>query len=484
MLSKIKYAFVVIITCTTLSAFSSTSVSQELVIKGKVKNSSQGFWDFGLSTFFDQETISIPLDKEGNFIKKIQITCPQDLFISIGGGISFFVLPGDVLTINWDENDEQNTFSIKSNIIERQREIDLVYKTALKFNEKRSSLFKVIGNSKLSAEEKLVKIDEAFKIYINDLVSSGKPTTNAQKIIADAYFEFYINYINSLNKKPGLENHYQLNLKPLLTGAWKKYEVSENDLNNDQLMSISPLYRIFVANKMNAHKPDGYTMKFSSSGMGDTPVKYAMSGLQLLKSKKILNWFLTRTLMSAYNYYDFENAERAYQMYHATVTDSFFADTLRSFHDKISRLKPGNNAPNFTLLDLEGKQVSLSDFKGKIIYIDFWGIYCAPCIDEIQNYSPKIQEKYKDKDIVFINICVDTKVEEDWKNKIKDLGFKGTHLIAKGWTNNQVCKDYNISGIPHYVLIDKEGKIISSNAARPSFISRGIGRDPIEIALK
>ena len=76
----------------------------------------------------------------------------------------------------------------------------------------------------------------------------------------------------------------------------------------------------------------------------------------------------------------------------------------------------------------------------------------------IQNTFPKLHEKYKDKDVVFLNICVDVG-EEKWKANVKELNFKGVNLLAEGWTKHPVCQDYNIAGIPYYVLIDKEGKI-------------------------
>jgi peroxiredoxin len=145
-----------------------------------------------------------------------------------------------------------------------------------------------------------------------------------------------------------------------------------------------------------------------------------------------------------------------------------YRTSLAQFHAEIARLKPGNEAPPFTLKNLEGKDVSLSDFKGKLVYIDFWGIYCAPCIYQIKNYTPKLMEKYKNKDIVFLNICVDPTLDEDWKAKVKELNLEGVNLISKGWTTSQVCKDYNISGIPAYVLIDKEGKIINAKMALPN----------------
>jgi hypothetical protein len=76
---------------------------------------------------------------------------------------------------------------------------------------------------------------------------------------------------------------------------------------------------------------------------------------------------------------------------------------------------------------------------------------------------PALHEKYKNKNIVFINICVDSD-EKTWKGSIKELNFTGINLIAEGWIKPPVCKAYNVNGIPHYFLIDADGKIINNNS--------------------
>ena len=143
-----------------------------------------------------------------------------------------------------------------------------------------------------------------------------------------------------------------------------------------------------------------------------------------------------------------------------------FRDTLQRFYESIQRLKPGSIAPSFTLKDASGKDISLSDLKGKVVYIDFWGVYCGPCIYDIKNYAGKLHEKYKDKNVAFVNICVDVNAKT-WKENIEKLHLDGINLLAEGWTNHPVCAAYNVNGIPHYVLIDQEGKIVNNNADHP-----------------
>lgn len=146
-------------------------------------------------------------------------------------------------------------------------------------------------------------------------------------------------------------------------------------------------------------------------------------------------------------------------------------------------LKPGLKAPEFSLLNDKRKTVSLGDFKGKVVYIDFWGVGCGPCIYDIENFETKLHEHYKDKDVVFINVCVDSG-EKAWKSAIKEYKLTGVNLIAEGWTKNPVCKTYGVNGIPHYVIINKDGTMANNNAPRMYELSGSIGNNELDAALK
>lgn len=112
---------------------------------------------------------------------------------------------------------------------------------------------------------------------------------------------------------------------------------------------------------------------------------------------------------------------------------------------------------------LSGKKVSLSDFKEKYVYIDIWATWCGPCQREIPHLQ-KLEEKYHGKDIYFVSISCD-KNRKVWENRVR-AGLKGIQLhFVNGDT---FMNDYMIKGIPRFILLDKEGKIISVDMSRPS----------------
>jgi thiol-disulfide isomerase/thioredoxin len=100
------------------------------------------------------------------------------------------------------------------------------------------------------------------------------------------------------------------------------------------------------------------------------------------------------------------------------------------------------------------------------VYIDVWATWCGPCRMEIPYYE-KLKDKYKNKNIHFLSISVDENTE-GWKKFIKEKSMKGNQFIAIGNFDSDIARGYNIRGIPRFILIDKEGKILDANAPRPS----------------
>lgn len=127
----------------------------------------------------------------------------------------------------------------------------------------------------------------------------------------------------------------------------------------------------------------------------------------------------------------------------------------------------GEDAFDFKFKDMEGKEVALSDFKGKLVYIDVWATWCGPCIKQIPSLK-KLQDEYKDKDIVFMGVSIDAeKDHEKWKQFLKDEDLSGVQLFA-GDRADDISKPYKVGSIPRFILIGKNSKVLSSNAPRPS----------------
>jgi peroxiredoxin len=119
--------------------------------------------------------------------------------------------------------------------------------------------------------------------------------------------------------------------------------------------------------------------------------------------------------------------------------------------------KASGDAPVWELKDVDGKAVKLSDFKGKVVILDFWATWCPPCRKEIPGFV-ELQEAYKDKGLVVIGVSLDEEGAAVVKPFMTEYKVNYPMVIGDGKT---VEAYGGISGIPTTFIIDKEGKIKS-----------------------
>lgn len=144
-----------------------------------------------------------------------------------------------------------------------------------------------------------------------------------------------------------------------------------------------------------------------------------------------------------------------------TLRLSYGGQTLYKLLNAHTVTALGATAPNFTQNDVNGKAVSLSDYKGKYVLVEFWASWCSPCRAE----SPNLLKQYaafKDKGFEILGVSVDSD-KAKWLDAIKKDGLTWPQISdLKGW-DNEARKVYGISGVPANFLVNPEGKIIGSH---------------------
>ncbi len=135
---------------------------------------------------------------------------------------------------------------------------------------------------------------------------------------------------------------------------------------------------------------------------------------------------------------------------------------MQRFATQVANAKaflPGGEAPDFTQNDPTGKAVSLSDFRGKVLLVDFWASWCGPCRKE-NPHVVELYHKYKDKGFEVLGVSLDKDMNR-WVQAIDKDGLEWSHVSdLKGW-KNEVAQLYSVSSVPHTILLDEKGRIIA-----------------------
>ena len=138
--------------------------------------------------------------------------------------------------------------------------------------------------------------------------------------------------------------------------------------------------------------------------------------------------------------------------------------------EKISYIEPETDYESFSDI------VQHPDLKGKVIYVDYWHTACSPCLEEFQ-HLPQLKENFKEySDLVFLYLGKDRSVPGEkfrWKRMIERKHLTGDHYFLTNAKYDKIwfetVKDTTIMrAFPHYLIVNREGKIINNDAPRPS----------------
>ncbi len=127
-------------------------------------------------------------------------------------------------------------------------------------------------------------------------------------------------------------------------------------------------------------------------------------------------------------------------------------------------IKSGEPAPDFSVKNLDGKSLTLTNLKGKIVVLDFWATWCGPCIGEIPGMI-ELSKTYADKnDVVIISVSLDAD-EAKLRSFVKERKMKWHHVFGQSGNANQTADAYGVVAIPSMFVIDRQGKIALSNGS-------------------
>jgi len=163
------------------------------------------------------------------------------------------------------------------------------------------------------------------------------------------------------------------------------------------------------------------------------------------------------------------NVRQIFDEFKKDYPSSEYTSVLEEEYDKDAALGEGMIAKNFKADNIDGNKFALEQLKGKIVYMDTWATWCLPCIEEFPQSIKMIKHFRNSAEVVFLFVSVDTNIKK-WKDFVASgKAPNGIHVNHNSHSEGVSVYDlYRMYGIPHYALIDKEGKIVKNRAPTPS----------------
>lgn len=378
----------------------------------------------------------------------VQLDGMDALYANVYYGEKFKVVylqNGDNMTISFDANDFDNTFKVSGG------------------NEKAVEYLNRIQLVGLPNEAYAQTWDQ-FKKTVTDKMASMKRLLKVRKFAADDKFQkmeegrITYFYANALLMYP--VSHLYLTQDTTMVLGDDYYAAIREYVKEDEDLADIDEYRNFMIETSHIFDENGKNIRQMYPKV-IAEMNYIGEHMESEKVREALIHFLAFTYVEGNGT---DNITDLQNLYYSYVTSPRLNDIFKKACAKWDKAAVGRPSPIFKGVDINGKEMSLRDFRGKYIYIDMWATWCGPCQKELP-YLSKLEEKYKGRNIVFVGISIDQD-KAKWEARVKSGALGGTQLyIGKG---TKFQSDYRISGIPRFILLDPNGRIVNPDMSRPS----------------
>ncbi|WP_431137450.1 TlpA family protein disulfide reductase [Psychroserpens mesophilus] len=396
----------------------------------------------------------IAIKEDGTFTDTLQI--PENGFYSLSIGREFtplYLSAGDNLNVTIDAKkfDETVTYSGEGSV------------------ENNYLAAKTLNNSKATANavEFYSMEEDAFKTKLSEIKTKNEVLLNG---LTNANEDFLATEKQNLV----YDNYSMLNNYVQRHGYYTKkegFEVSEDFIPEDLKNMVYDNAKAYKSSSSYKNMAFDHALTKIFDSLGDDISTVSPEDLKDVTEIKIpalkndVIDYLGSFLVSPGN----ENMEAVYNFFVSNSTNDDTKKMLTETFDKNKDLVKGKPSPQFVNYENhKGGEMSLSDLKGKYVYVDVWATWCGPCIREIPSLK-EVEKKFHNENIEFVSTSIDQAKDHDkWVAMVNDKELGGIQLMAdKDW-KSQFVQEYAIQGIPRFILIDPNGNIVSADAPRPS----------------
>jgi len=386
----------------------------------------------------------------GSFSTNLSVDMPMVTTFSFGRTRkTIYLQQVETLEVSFDTKNIDSTFSYAGSLAEENAILDSIHAERKKIDYKY-----VYGESLENVTQYFDSVTKAHNSYLTYL-------TNDKKLQP----KFKESAKASINYNSAMYKLFIASRKDKHPDDYFDF-IDDLDIENKDYLGIVD-YRVFL-NEYISMKAQERVSQLDSIQQDDPDALLTerLKVIEGLHNKDVKNFALFNVMNIRLKDYGITGFDKFYDYFKETNKDMYYANQLELVYDEKMSLAPGQPAPVFTLEDIEGNMVSLSDFKGKYVYLDFWHTGCPYCIKETDAYV-KLYADYGDSDVEFVSVSADLD-KGKWKNYVMENKNVGVSLITKNFWDSKEFQNYQVSSSPTYAIIDKEGNILDPKAPYPS----------------
>lgn len=458
------FGLIILVSCTRENQNQNYHIFSEgpVVIKGQIFNAKSKTVQLDNLELTGRVENVAKLDSLGNFEFNINILSPHDNFlIHNGQTLTIFTEPNDTILISADGLNFKKTITYSGSNASFNESLKLFFEEFLTLLEGKEFLVKKRDLPPNEFKAFASDFFETMETKIDSIINITKPKENAI-----AWMKNYVKY-RLAEELIEYGNHHQENLTS------NYYDFETDFLQPGEFdLQCSQYYEDFI---------EKYYLGYKLSqvqGFQKMVTKFQEQTYEGLKSscefidenisnEIIKNLIITR-FCNMYIDFDYPVVDSIFNTFPTYVSDitcqNFILQRLDNKKNEIALVDNLNDLINTDFIGEIFQEIQ-NENQGKVLYIDVWGTWCGGCIGTFPTSNKLYKELDKDK-IEFIYLCVNSK-NDDWQSIIKKYGLQGKNYLLTKDQSAMLSEKFNFYGVPRYVIIDKNGKIVDGNAKHP-----------------
>ena len=432
-------------------------------IKGKIIGGKVSSLQILTEGLFYNKADSLPIRADGQFDMLVKTYGKVEMGVFFDTSVLVInAAPGEVINFCYDLK-AGKLVGISGQTPQQTKRLKYDAATLFSAGSRRQLMFMRMRDQNQPDSVKYALCAASYRLELDSLIQQRGILGAALDEYVD---ELYFSYINMMDFS-GLKDYEKLVQLTLGSGYKGVPQADHYKILSKDILLRSNEYRRWIFGETRERVRgdlDYLYVKFLDIQKAASWVEFYKA--QGISDPFIKNWYACYSIFFSFQNYNFSETEKVKDTFLIQCQDPSFKRVINDYWASDIKFKTGAPAPTIALTDYKGNRVELNDFKNKVIYIDFWGVHCGACLIQMKEYSPSVETKYGNPDLVFLYVCVEGDKAEQEKI-ISDLGLKGIHAFCSWQT---AIDKYNVNSLPHYMIIDKQGNIRDYHAHNPQEI--------------